>query len=337
MDLKELSTIILPEIEAELHKQISRLDEPITRDFHELLTYHMGWTGEGAGTSAQGKRLRPFLLSLTTAACGTEWRNSLPAGAAVELVHNFSLVHDDIQDHSDTRRGRDTLWKKWGISQGINAGDALFVISNQAIMDLLLMYASETVIRALKILQDACLELTRGQFLDISYERRNDLTIEDYWTMVSGKTAALMSACCHIGALLGGADEITQNAYRNFGHYLGLSFQVQDDIIGIWGDSSLTGKSTNSDLTSGKKSLPVLYGLVKNGKFAQRWSEGPVSSSDIYSLTELLSFEGARLYAQEASDKMTDLALQSLRIANPRGYAGEALFEISRIMLNRDA
>src|SRR5512133_2924642 len=164
MDTKTL----ISTIELELQRQISRLDSPRTKLFHEMLTYHMGWTGEGAGAEATGKRIRPLMVLLCTAACGAEWKPALPAAAAVELVHNFSLVHDDIQDNSDKRRGRPTTWVKWGAPMAINAGDALFVLSNQAIIDLKASYHAEVVVKAAEILHDTCLDLTRGQFLDMS-------------------------------------------------------------------------------------------------------------------------------------------------------------------------
>ena len=128
--MSNLQSLFFPAIETELQRQISRLDNPRSRLFHDMLAYHMGWTGEGSGRTAQGKRIRPALLLLTCAACGGDWKSALPAAASVELVHNFSLIHDDMQDNSTKRRGRDTVWVKWGIPQGINAGDALFVISN---------------------------------------------------------------------------------------------------------------------------------------------------------------------------------------------------------------
>jgi len=337
MSLEGYSVSLLPAIEAELQRQVARLEEPRTRPFHEMLAYHLGWTGERSGLEAQGKRIRPLLVLLTTAACGTAWQSSLPAAAAVELVHNFSLVHDDIQDHSNKRRGRDTVWVKWGMPQGINAGDALFVLSNQAILDLEPTHPTEIVIKAARILHDTCLHLTCGQYLDMSYEERTDLTIDDYWPMIGDKTAALLAACCALGSLLSDVDETTQETYREFGHYLGLAFQVQDDMLGIWGDSALTGKSTESDLVSGKKSLPVLFGLGKEGRFAQRWAEGHVRPEEVNDLAALLASEGARLYTQEIVDQMTNLALQSLRLADPKGEAGEALFELANKLLNREA
>ena len=331
MDTKELLTAI----EAELQKQVSRLDAPRTKPFHEMLTYHMGWTGDGPGPEATGKRIRPLLVLLTSSACGANWQFALPAAAAIELVHNFSLVHDDIQDNSPKRRGRDTAWVKWGAPMAINAGDALFVMSSQAIVDLKNNYPADVVMKAAEILHNTCLDLTRGQYLDMSYEERNDLGVEDYWHMISGKTAALIAACCHIGALLGGADDEKQEVYRSFGHYLGLAFQVQDDILGIWGDEQVTGKSVASDLVEGKNSLPVLAGLDKKGKFAERWAQGPIQPEEVGEVSRLLASEGGLLTAQEAAKQMTDLALMNLREADPQGEAGDALFELTNRLLGR--
>ena len=136
MPLKQFIETMLPEIEKELQSQVDRLKQNNSHPFHEMLTYHMGWTGEGAGPEAAGKRIRPLMVLLTAASCGADWRSALPAAAAVELVHNFSLVHDDVQDNSDKRRGRPTVWTKWGVPMAINVGDALFVIANQSILDL---------------------------------------------------------------------------------------------------------------------------------------------------------------------------------------------------------
>lgn len=331
-----LTQTMLVAVESELQKQVARLDDPRTKPYHDMLTYHMGWSGEGAGPEAAGKHIRPLLVLLTSASCGGDWEKSLPAAAAVELVHNFSLVHDDIQDNSDKRRGRATVWKKWGMPQGINAGDGLFVLSNLAITDLISVHPAETVVRASQILHSTCLELTRGQYLDMSYETRMDLAVQDYWPMIGGKTAALLAGCCSLGALLADADEETVEAYRSFGHYLGLAFQVQDDILGIWGDEALTGKSAASDLLEGKKSLPVLFGLEKKGAFAKRWGEGPIRADEVEGLTKLLASESAYGSTQDAARQMTDLALTSLRQADPQGEAGQLLIELANKLLNRN-
>jgi len=340
MSLNELMKTMLPAIEEELQRQVSRLDEPHTQLFHEMLAYHMGWIGEGAGPEATGKRIRPLMVTLTVAACngknGDIWLRATPAASAVELVHNFSLVHDDIQDNSEKRRGRTTVWKKWGMPMGINVGDALFVMSNQAIMDLREHFPAEKVTRAATVLHNTCLDLTRGQFLDMSYEQSNALGLEDYWLMVAGKTAALLSACCHIGSILGGADDSAQDAYRSFGHALGMAFQVQDDILGIWGDEIITGKSAVSDLLEGKKSLPVLHALSTGGKFSERWEKGPIRPDEVEELAQLLASEGSYEYTHGMSRQLTTLALDSLREADPKGVAGEALMELANKLINRE-
>jgi geranylgeranyl diphosphate synthase type I len=335
MNLTDFTTSMLPEIEAELHRQIARLNEPHTQLFYEMLTYHMGWTGDGAGAEATGKRIRPLLLLLTCTSAGGDWMNALPAAASVELVHNFSLIHDDIEDNSEKRRGRDTVWVQWGLPHAINAGDGLFALSSLAVADLSAKYPAKIVLRTAQQLFTTCLDLTRGQYLDMAFETRNDLTIDDYWPMVSGKTAALLSACTGMGALLGGAKESVHEIYRDFGHSLGMAFQVLDDYLGIWGDPATTGKSIASDLAAGKKSLPVLYGLAKKGAFAQRWTRGPLTPEEIPQMADELASEGAKLYTLETADQMTDLSMASLREVAPQGDAGGALFEMVQQLLAR--
>ncbi len=337
MNLQQYIEIMLPEIERELQTQIARLNAERTRPFHEMLTYHMGWTGKGAGKEATGKRIRPLMVLLAAACFGKDYHPALPAAAAVELIHNFSLVHDDVQDNSDKRRGRPTVWVQWGVPLAINVGDALFVIANQAMIDLQKNFPAEVTLRAASILQNTCLELTRGQYLDMTYEERSDLSIEDYFPMISGKTSALVSACAQIGALLGGADEAAQEAFRLFGHHLGLAFQVLDDILGIWGNEMLTGKSAASDLVEGKNSLPVLYGLGQRAKFAERWKRGSIQPAEVTSLANLLEAEGAKQYAEKIAEQETQTALNYLRAANPQGAAGSSMLELANALLNRHA
>jgi len=193
-----------------------------------------------------------------------------------------------------------------------------------------------TVVKASAILNDTCLDLTRGQFLDMSYEERMNLNLEDYWPMVGGKTSALLSACTHIGALLGDKNEEEQEAYRQFGYHLGLAFQVQDDILGIWGDEALTGKSAASDLVEGKNSLPILYALGKQGKFAERWNQGPIAVDEVKEVSILLENEGGRSYSEEMSEKETQTALEYLEKANPRGEAGKSMLELANMLLKRN-
>lgn len=341
-----LQQTMLDAIENELKRQVARLDQPRTKPFHDMLTYHMGWMGEGAGPQATGKRIRPLLALLAVASYLDEkqkdqsgnvisWLHAVSAAASIELIHNFSLVHDDIQDNSDLRRGRKTAWVIWGAPMAINVGDALFVIANQSILDLKSHYPAEMVVEAASILNNCCLALTQGQFLDMSYEERTDLKMEDYWPMIGGKTSALLSACTQIGALLGYANPKEIEAFRLFGHHLGLAFQVQDDILGIWGDQAVTGKSAASDLVEGKNSLPVLFALEKNGKFAERWRQGTISVDEVGAIAALLEEEGGRAYAEALSETETQKALDYLKQANPRGEAGEAMLGLATMLLKR--
>jgi geranylgeranyl diphosphate synthase, type I len=334
-NLKRLNEILLPAIEDELRKSLIPVEGNGLQDLLSMMVYHLGWEGVGAGPAASGKRIRPLLLLLTCEAAGGHWECALPAAAAVELIHNFSLIHDDIEDNSPTRRGRPTLWTRWGIAQAINTGDSMFTLAHLALLRLEETTSTDITLKAARILQRTCLHLTQGQHLDIAFESRNDLRLESYWQMVSGKTAALIGASTEIGALAGGASEKDQAAYRNFGSSLGLAFQAQDDLLGIWGDSLVTGKSNKSDLLAGKKSLPVVYGLQKGGEFAKRWRQGPVEPEDVDKLAETLSDEGGRAFTEECVQKFTAEALKALDDTLPQRQAGRELKDLAYLLISR--
>lgn len=326
---------MLPAIESGLKSSVALANDNGLGELHYMLAYHLGWEGEGAGAEARGKRLRPLLVLLTTAAAGADWQRALPAAVAVELVHNFSLIHDDIEDSSPLRRGRPTVWTRWGIPQAINAGDAMFTLAHLSMLRLADTTSPEIAFKATEVIQRACLHLTQGQYLDISYETRRGLTVDAYWPMVSGKTAALLAACTHLGAMSAGASSEICESYRQFGRLLGLAFQVQDDYLGIWGDAAITGKPAESDLVSGKKSLPVLFGLSRQGSFAERWAKGPIAPDEVNYLAQLLELEGAREMTLARADELTRQALDALNQAEPRGEAGAALRALAQMLLNR--
>lgn len=259
----------------------------------------------------------------------------MPAAAAVELLHNFSLIHDDIEDDSPLRRGRPTLWVNWGVPQAINTGDVLFTLSHLALLRLQDRLEPGRVLQAAQIFHTTCLALTQGQFLDMHYEEARSLPLSDYWPMVTGKTASLVAACTRLGALVGGADADRQQAFQRFGLFLGLAFQIQDDLLGIWGSAELTGKSAESDLVSGKKSLPVLFGLEQQGEFARRWLAGPIHVDDVPAVAGLLKNSGAYDYARQKAEELTAEALQALQDARPEAEAGEAVAELAQQLLGR--
>ncbi len=335
MSLAQWIASMQPAIEEELQRVVARTYAEGLEELRYMLAYHMGWEGEGAGAAARGKRIRPLLVLLSTGAAGGEWQQAVPAAAAVELVHNFSLIHDDIQDHSDLRRGRLTVWKLWGIAQAINAGDAMFSLAHLSILRLEDTASASIALKAARLLQETCLELTKGQYLDMRYESQDNRSLEDYWPMIRGKTAALISACCELGALVAGAEEEKRLLYRQFGCHLGMAFQAQDDLLGIWGDAALTGKSADSDLLTGKKSLPILYGLSQNGPFARRWAQGPITADEIRQIAHQLEQEGGLRYTQEITENLTKEALQALRSADPKTEFGNALVELAMQLLNR--
>lgn len=315
---------------------VSLANTPGQEELYGMLTYHLGWEGEGAGPRATGKRIRPMLVLLTTTAAGGDWRKALPAASAVELLHNFSLIHDDIQDVSDRRRGRPTLWAMHGAPQAINAGDAMFALAHISLEGLEGAGSTEVYAAAARLLPRTSLQLTQGQYLDLAYETREGLELDAYWPMVWGKTAMLIRACAQLGALVAGVSGRTLKAYMTFGEKLGLAYQVHDDLLGIWGNSEEMGKSAHSDLLSGKKSLPVLYGLQKKGAFAQRWPERGVPEALVAEYAQMLEDEGAREFTRAEAHKLTAEALEALAVAQPQAEAGKALAEFSEELGRRE-
>lgn len=332
--LEDNHQIYLDAIETELLQAVKHANQFGDVKLYDMLAYHMGWNGRRSSV-LRGKRVRPLLVLLACSAAGGDWSQALPAASAVELVHNFSLIHDDIEDHSPLRRGRPTVWKKWGIPQAINTGDAMFSLAHLEVIRLSETTSASIGLKAVEILQSTCLHLTHGQYLDLSYETRTDLSIEDYWLMVEGKTAALMAACSELGALAAFGSEQVCNTYRNFGRLVGLAFQVQDDLLGIWGNSSVTGKSSQSDLVTGKVTLPVIYGLSTNSEFARRWKQGPIKSDELSKIMELLEHAGAKEFAQSQAQRLLDEAINILQGSHPVGIAFEALRNLAMSLVNR--
>jgi len=324
-------------IEDELQQAVKRANNFGNTKLHDMLVYHMGWQGERKDAKSRGKRIRPLLVLLSCSAAGGDWTCALPGATAVELVHNFSLIHDDIEDHSPLRRGRPTIWKKWGIPQAINTGDAMFALAHLEAIRLSETVSPSIALKAVEILQSTCLHLTQGQYLDLSYESRKDLSLDDYWQMVEGKTAALIAASTELGALAACCDENESSLFHKFGWMLGLAYQVQDDLLGIWGNSSLTGKSSQSDLVTGKITLPVLYGLSKSGKFAERWKQGPIIPGEVNEIINLMEAEGGKEFAQAQISNLFNEALSSLEKTHPSGVAGEALKSLALSLFNRQS
>jgi geranylgeranyl diphosphate synthase, type I len=333
MNLAEFSAEVRPSIETELQKVINGIDKNKFYELRRMLSYHMGWEGEGAGEKARGKRIRPLLVLLATTAVGQNWREALPAAAAVELIHNFSLIHDDIEDRSDYRHGRKTVWSIWGEAQAINAGDCMFSLAFKALSAN--PCKPENTVKAMQILQETCVTLTEGQFLDMAFESTNDLPLDNYWTMVGGKTAALLACSASIGATMTGAETRYSRALHEFAWNLGLAFQAQDDWLGIWGDSALIGKSTDSDLYSGKKSLPVIFGLKESSEFRKRWKNRPFTEVDIPVLASILKDDGIQQMVEKETARLTVDAKNALSGLPDHNIYVDILFELADVLLGR--
>jgi geranylgeranyl diphosphate synthase type I len=316
--------------------------EPAVAPFYQMMRYHMGWLDAHFQPveAARGKRLRPLLCLLANEAAGGDWRRALPAASAIELVHNFSLIHDDIEDGSDTRRHRLTVWKLWGLAQGVNTGDAMWTLSRLSLLRLrALGHASEIVLAAAERLERTCLELCTGQYLDISFEQRDAVSdavsVAEYERMISGKTGALIEGAVTIGALLAGVDPAPLEAWSAFGRAMGRAFQIADDILGIWGDPKVTGKSAASDILERKKTLPVLHALQREaaagsagageGALADLYARPSLTEADVPAVLAELERWGAQAHAQAEAERHQALALEHLAATGAGGPAAEAL------------
>ena len=247
-----------------LRTAVDRLAPPMDT----VAAYHFGWIdAHGRPTEADsGKAVRPALALLSAEAAGAPAEVGVPGAVAVELVHNFSLLHDDLMDGDEQRRHRDTVWKVHGPAQAILVGDALFALAVEVILE----GGTEHAARAARRLAAASRKLVDGQAQDIAFEHRERVSVAECLEMEGNKTGALLACAAGIGAVIGGADDALADALETYGHHLGLAFQAVDDLLGIWGDPATTGKLTWSDLRQRKKSLPVVAALAAEGPAAER-------------------------------------------------------------------
>jgi len=231
----------------------------LSPDVRVVAAYHLGLTGTDGRPASRpaGKALRPALALLSARAAGAAPERGVPAAAAVEFVHNFSLLHDDIMDGDTERRHRPTAWTVYGVGAAILAGDALLALAQ----DLLLESPAPQGLWASRCLSAAVQRLIAGQGADLAFERREDVTLDECRQMAGDKTAALMACACSIGAIYVGAPADLAMGLAGFGAHVGLAFQLTDDLLGIWGAPEVTGKPVRSDLRTRKKSLPVVAAL----------------------------------------------------------------------------
>ncbi|MER5718345.1 polyprenyl synthetase family protein [Streptomyces sp. NPDC002132] len=300
-----------------LRAAVDRLASPMDT----VAAYHFGWIdAQGNPTEGDGgKAVRPALAVLSAEVAGARPEVGVPGAVAVELVHNFSLLHDDLMDGDEQRRHRDTVWKVHGPAQAILVGDALFALAGEVLLEL----GTAEAARATRRLTTATRALIDGQAQDISYEHRDRVSVEECLEMEGNKTGALLACASSVGAVLGGADDPTADALERYGYHLGLAFQAIDDLLGIWGDPVSTGKQTWSDLRQRKKSLPVVAALAAGGPASERLGEmlaADAKSSDVENFSEeefaaraaLIEEAGGRDWTAEEARRQHTIALDAL-------------------------
>jgi geranylgeranyl diphosphate synthase, type I len=265
--------VILDKYRSEVNAELKTVLADHSLVLYDMMRYHLGWIdSQGKPTQNNaGKALRPSLCLFSCEAVGGKYQPALPAAAALELVHNFSLIHDDIQDNDRERRHRPTVWAIWGQPQAINAGNAMRNLASIALLRLRQNgIPADKQMHVGQRLDDVSLRLIEGQYLDISFEDRFDITTADYLKMINGKTGALISGSMEIGAYLGTSNVKYIQEFKEIGRNLGLAFQIRDDILGIWGKEEEVGKPAGSDIRRHKKSFPVVFALEHAPEFARK-------------------------------------------------------------------
>lgn len=325
-----------------LRAAVDRLAPPM----NTVAAYHFGWIDQHGHPSeaSGGKAVRPSLALLSAEVTGAPPEKGLPGAVAVELVHNFSLLHDDLMDGDEQRRHRDTVWKVHGPAQAVLVGDALFALANE----ILLEPGTPEAGRATGRLTRATRKLIDGQAQDLSYEQREQVTVEECLEMEGNKTGALLACAVSIGAVLGGADEHTADALESYGYHLGLAFQAVDDVLGIWGDPGSTGKQTWGDLRQRKKSLPVVAALASPEPAAARLAElmradaakseeefEDFDEAEFAARASLIEEAGGREWTTAEAKRQHATALAALESVDMPGHVREQLTALADFVVVR--
>lgn len=316
----------------------------------EMIDFHFAWdqlTLDEDGKPVivleriNGKRSRPLMALLVADGICSQHSHALPAAVGIELIHNFTLMHDDIMDESDERRHRPTLWRKWGISQAINAGDGLFAYGMHAVLELMAQsIPTAKTAETLRVLLEACMATVEGQMLDIDFETRIDVNPDEYLTMVYHKSGALIEASARMGALLSTDDAVSIQAYADFARYLGIAFQIQDDYLGVWGDESITGKSATSDIEGKKKSYPVLLAFQQasaesKDRLAVIYNQDVVNADAVNQVLSILDEVEARSKTRDLIQAYYKKSLNALDRVQVGERKHDLLVGLARFLIQR--
>jgi geranylgeranyl diphosphate synthase type I len=310
----------------------------------DMLRYQLGWIDELGSPllKSSGKALRPTLCLLSSESISGMYKEALPAAAAIELVHNFSLIHDDVQDNDRKRRNRPTVWAIWGKPQAINAGDAMHILASTSLMRLQDRgLPAKRLVQTLRLLDESCLRLIEGQYLDINYESRIDVRVGDYLKMAEGKTASLISCSLEIGAMLATENARTIQAYSNCGMNLGLAFQIQDDLLGIWGDDEMLGKPVGSDILRKKKTYPIVYAWEKADDLTRTvikriYQLETINTDGCDAILNILDSLHAKEQAQSLVDTYSDRAWREIESFLHSSWAKDRFEEMIAFLTKRE-
>lgn len=305
---------LIVDTEDEMERVIEGAQDERTEELYRWIRFHLGLDRD----APRGKRLRPLLGLLAYQSIAGEHQRALPGAAAVEMGHNFSLVHDDIQDHSPERRHRPALWALTGVAQAINTGDTLFTLSRLALHRLEdLGFPPRKVLDLMRLYDETCLALCEGQYLDIAAsEGGAPMSVEDYLDMIGRKTAALIAGSVQAGAMLATDDTRVIDAFRRFGWALGMAFQINDDLLGIWGDEHDTGKLA-SDLAEHKRTLPLIHALEHatspdRDRLLGLTGRPALTAEDASEARDLMERTGSRAFTRGRAAAWRDEALGQL-------------------------
>ena len=319
--------------------------DPSDTELSTLLHYHLGGVDRYGVPievpTSQGKALRPTLCMFACEALNGDPLRALPAASALELIHNFSLIHDDIQDQDLERRHQPTVWSLWGAAKALVAGDAM-----QSLGDLAVMGSAQrgvplaTTLRISQLLTESYLEMIEGQCQDLGFESSTSITTQDYLQMIACKTGALIRSSLEIGAVLATDDPDTTVAFARFGSCLGRAFQIRDDFLGIWGDEATTGKSTESDIRRRKKSFPVVFAFERAEGAAREdlsriYSQEALEESDINRVLEVLDEVGASESSQRLTRESAAQALEALQGVSLPSWAKTEVGELVEFLARR--
>ena len=348
MMFRDIQPIPLPQMFQRYRANISRsLRDSLSQqhsDVYDMLRYYMGWVDENGRPheAMEGKALRPTLCLFACEAVGGALEMAMPSAVALEFIHNFSLIHDDIQDRDEIRHNRKTLWAVWGDPKALVAGNVLRVVADECLHQLLdsgLDY--DRALAAGTLLTEAYLEMIEGQYLDLQFEGRHDISMSDYLNMISRKTGALIRCSLNLGAVVGAQEQGVRDAFKESGRAMGYVFQIIDDVLGVWGDEETTGKPVGADIRRKKNSYPVVYTMGtakdKDQKMLNEiYEKDELDDSDVDSVLAVMDRLDVKNQAQQEAEKYANVALESLAPVELSREARQEVEDLAHFLLVRD-